>query len=81
MIAPCGARGCKSLACSGRTFLWFLVRKMDIIVQEDSTAPSLVEQRKRGSIAVSKRSKEGKECFSYNALGLSFRIASCVSAS
>ena len=43
-------------------------------MQEHSTASSLVEQRKRGSIAVSKRSKEGEERFSYNALGLLFRI-------
>ena len=43
-------------------------------MQGESTASSPVEQRKRGSIAVSKRSKEGDERFFYNALGLSFRI-------
>ena len=50
-------------------------------MQEDSTAPSLLEQRKRGSIAVSKRSKVGKERFFLIMRSVSFRIASCVSAS
>ena len=48
-------------------------------MQEYSTASSPVEQRKRWLIAVSKRSKEGEnkegeKRFSYNALGLLFRI-------
>ena len=50
------------------------MHKMEIIVQGDSMASCPVEQRKRGPIAVSKRSKEGEERFSYNALRLSFRI-------
>ena len=73
MIAPCGARRRKSLVAEGRYMVLSCVRLT--LKCKDTPASSLGEQRKRGSIAVSKRSKEGDErFFPYNALGLSIRI-------